>query len=575
MMTERVLRALELLMGNDTRQTRHARAALALAGCLVLATGLMFWSGYRATQEWRRSSIASVQSRGNELLGLLTLALERDMRGGLTTVLSPFHVPLLNASSRSDLAQIFGSAFVRFPYIESCFVWKPANPHTSSTYFFIRADRPPEWDVGSDHEEVYPVLTRFDPSPVRHVVELARQHASRSVRYAIFESAIGSTRYQTYVQLTYGERSAGHLTSVVGFMVNMDWIRENYFRDFVRHVQDFTGDTTLAIEIRDERGQLVARSGPDRARRRLSAKAFSMLFADPALLPHLTVAETVPTWTAQIDVANEESTVAAERAAARTIAVLAVGAIATVVALFWTVRAARRAAALAAMQTEFVSAMGHEMKTPVSLISLASDTLANQRITEPGTVREYGQLLSREAGHLARLVENVLCYARLQNLSDPTEFESADVAELIEESLEHFRPNLTRRGFNVHLQLPDEPLQVFAHRLMMIHAFDNLVDNAIKHGGSGRQLSVRGYSAGDAVIVELGDKGNGIPGDELPRVFEKFYRGKHSKTPGSGLGLAIVQRIVVEHGGSVAIDSTPGAGTSVTVRLPAERSERS
>jgi signal transduction histidine kinase len=408
---------------------------------------------------------------------------------------------------------------------------------------------------------------RPDLPPARHVVDLARRHAARGVRFALFEIVIHGIRHQTYIHVM---NDGGPTTSIVGFMVNLNWVRDTYFREFVRHVQDYTGDTRLAIEIRDDRGDLVARTGPERPRRMLNAKPFPILFADPSLLSYFSDdTGGISKWTAQVDITDEASLIAVQRASAQTLAMLALGAVTTGVALIWAVQAARKADALATMKTEFQSAMSHEMKTPVSLISLAGETLASGRVTDATAVRDYGHLLAREAHHLARLVENVLCYARLHSMSEPKDFESIDMAELVEESVEHFKPHLTRLRFHTEINLSTDSLQVRADRQMMIHALDNLIDNALKHGGRARYLSIHAYTAAlGAVVIEVRDRGEGIAPDELPRVFDKFYRGKGVKTSGSGLGLAIVRRIVQEHRGSVILDSTPGKGTSVIVRLP-------
>lgn len=310
-------RALQL---ERSRRILNASIVPGLAVCLLSLTVLMFWFGYRATREWERSNLESVRTRGNEVLALLTVALERDMKGALTTVLLPFNVTMLEASSRYDLADRFAEAFAKFPYLESFFVWRGLGDMTTMSHFFYRADQPPGWDRASEDDDVYPVLIRTDPAAVRPVVEGARREAARGVRFAMFEISVEGVRYQTLVQLIYGGRQTGELTSLVGFMVNLDRVRAHYFADFIRYVQDFIGDRSLAIEIVDDRDHLVARMGPEAAGRPLGAKTFPLLFADPALVAYLSPhAARVPWWTAKVDITNERSLLAAERATARTL----------------------------------------------------------------------------------------------------------------------------------------------------------------------------------------------------------------------------------------------------------------
>src|SRR5262249_14845708 len=105
-------------------------------------------------------------------------------------------------------------------------------------------------------------------------------------------------------------------------------------------------------------------------------------------------------------------------------------------------------------------------------------------------------------------------------------------------------------------------------RALLQHAIENLIDNAVKHGESGRQLSIKLWSDGSRVHMRVADRGPGIRPDDLPHIFKKFYRGSSATHPGSGLGLAIIQRIVHEHGGTIDIATAPGEGTAAHLSLP-------
>ncbi len=248
---------------------------------------------------------------------------------------------------------------------------------------------------------------------------------------------------------------------------------------------------------------------------------------------------------------------------------MALGAVATFAGLWFTVRGARASAELAATQAEFVSAVSHEMKTPLSLIKLASDTIANRRYAAPDAIDEYGRMINVEAQHLTHLIDNTLCYARITDRRSAYDFEATDLVELIQESVDRFRPRLTEAAMHVDVQLPPDPVFVNGDHLMLLHVVDNLLDNAVTHAAAGRQLTIVLSAAGSSAILSVTDRGPGIPPADLPRVFEKFYRQKRTRQRGTGLGLAIVRRIVEDHGGRVDIASTVGAGTTVRVLLPA------
>lgn len=546
----------------------NARAVLVFATGLAVATGLTFWLGLRATREWQHSTREAAETRANEVAALLTVALERDMKGGQVSVLVPFNEALVN-SPPYELADRFARGFARFPYLESFYVWSERGGQAGATYVFNRADRRPRWDSEPPPEDPFPVVFRRDPVVLRELVSHAREQATLGLRFALEEVDVGGVRYQSVSQLMYeGEGSQARLSAVVGFLVDLDWVRQHYFGEFIRQIQGIIGDPTLSIEIRTAEGGPIAAVGPPATGGPQHTRTFAFAFADQTLLAELPRAQRPQPWTARVGVGNEASLVAATQGATRTLVLLGLGAFATIVGLGVTVRAARAAADLAAVQAEFVSAVSHEMKTPLSLIKLASDTLANGRYATPDAVGEYGRMINVEAQHLTRLIDNVLCYARINDDASPYHLEPVDVIDLVQESVDRFQPRLTEHGIEVHLNLQSEPAVVSGDHLMLLHVFDNLIENAILHAGAGKWLGISVTAGASFANVEVTDRGEGIPPDDLPRVFEKFYRRKGTRQRGTGLGLAIVRRIIDDHGGRVDISSVVGQGTTVRVSLP-------
>jgi signal transduction histidine kinase len=248
---------------------------------------------------------------------------------------------------------------------------------------------------------------------------------------------------------------------------------------------------------------------------------------------------------------------------------MAIAAVISFVGLILTLRATTAAVELAASQSEFVSTVTHEMKTPLSLIRLASKALATGRY-DPAetTIADYGRLLDTEAARLSRLIDNVLCFARSTNAVATFSFERVDVAEVVQECVGRFKPELDSAELEVRTNLPTAGVEVRADRALMLQVFDNLIDNAVTHAASGRLLTITVESRDSAVHVTFADAGSGIAATDLPRVFDKFYRGSNARQRGTGLGLAIVQRIVRDHGGHITVQSTIGRGTTFEVVLP-------
>ena len=555
-------------------QSIKAPAVRALGLCLVVATVLMVGLGYRATRQWERSTLTTVEVSGKEMLALLAVALERDMKGG-QAVLLPLTQPILDASTRYDLADRFLSGFARFSYIESFFVWKASGETDGFTDFFSRTDRLPAWDAIGASDDPYPVVIRRDPAPTRSLVSMGRGRAERGERFAVLESSIVDFKYQSLVHLIYDSDASGRLYGLVGFTVNMDWVRDNYFDDVIRQIQGITGDRTTVIEIADEDGRIIAQTAPPTSAGLSYAQTFPLLFADRALISSLSgPGERLQfvEWSTRVNVSSAEPLLSVRRSVNRTLALLAVASIVMIVAIVFTVRAARRAEKLAEQQSEFVSSMTHEMKTPLALVRLASDTLAKGRYASETTVNEYGRLITTEADKLTQLIDNVLYYARLSDREERHAFERIDLLDVIEESVGRFRPELEELGFDLQLHLPIELPPVLADRAMMGQVIGNLLDNAIKYAGDRRVLIVSASANNGWINVQVTDRGVGISPDEVPHVFEKFYRGSGTTQRGTGLGLSIVQRIVKEHGGSVEIRSVVDEGTSVDIALPvAER----
>jgi signal transduction histidine kinase len=236
-----------------------------------------------------------------------------------------------------------------------------------------------------------------------------------------------------------------------------------------------------------------------------------------------------------------------------------------------TVRATRSAAALATMKSEFVSAVTHELKTPISSIRLASETLARGRFRSAETVGEYATILMNEVGRLSRSVDNLLTLSRVQDIECFYTFESLDPGALLEDALNNFQPRLKQLGFEVHVDIPAPLPAVCADRSAILQVMENLIDNAIRYSNGNRQLAISASATSASVSLRIADKGPGIPADEVPHVFEKFFRGRNVSAGGTGLGLAIVQRVMKDHHGEVKLSNNAGGGTVAEILLPIVR----
>ena len=146
----------------------------------------------------------------------------------------------------------------------------------------------------------------------------------------------------------------------------------------------------------------------------------------------------------------------------------------------------------------------------------------------------------------------------------------ANIEEVVSEALERLRPQLTEKQFDVRFESPDRESKVRCDRAAIIQVFENVIENAIRYSGEIRVIHIEVRGDAREIRISFRDGGKGIAPEDIPHVFNRFYRGKNaSSSSGSGLGLSIAQKIIKDHGGRISVDSTPGKGTTVSIVLPA------
>jgi signal transduction histidine kinase len=241
----------------------------------------------------------------------------------------------------------------------------------------------------------------------------------------------------------------------------------------------------------------------------------------------------------------------------------------------------RRAHTLARQQMEFVAGVSHELRTPVAVIRSAGENLAQGVVGNPERVKQYGHMVEGEARRLGEMVERVLQYAGIESgLGFATRAPLAP-ADLIDAAVAS-EATLAEAGLNVQREIGADLPAVMGDPAALRSVVQNLLANAVKYGGRDRWIGIRAELVRERrrseVRITISDHGAGIPADELPHVFEPFYRGADAlsrQIHGNGLGLSLVKRIVTAHGGRVSVSTKAGAGSSFTISLPAAEADRS
>ena len=220
------------------------------------------------------------------------------------------------------------------------------------------------------------------------------------------------------------------------------------------------------------------------------------------------------------------------------------------------------------MKNEFISSVSHELRTPLTAINGWAETIMNGEVRDAGDVKKGMGIIVSEARRLTNMVEELLEFSRIQDGRFTLSVEPMDIKAELEDAVYTYREFFRREGIELnHFDCDEEfpPIAGDPERLRQV--FCNLLDNAAKHGGSGKRIDTAIARDEDQVVITIRDYGPGIPAEELPHVKYKFYKGS-SKARGSGIGLAVCDEIITRHEGTLDIDNAEGGGGIVTIHLP-------
>jgi signal transduction histidine kinase len=254
-------------------------------------------------------------------------------------------------------------------------------------------------------------------------------------------------------------------------------------------------------------------------------------------------------------------------------ALLVAMALAVVWGLFVLHRGLRRELHLSRMKTDFVAGVSHELKTPLALIRLYSDTLLLDRLRDPSQGKRYLEIISRESDRLGHLIANMLDFASIEAGRKNYRLEPRDLGPVVAGVVEAFRLQLDEEGFDCVVEIPGELPLVAADDEAVAQAVVNLVQNAIRYSPGVKHIEVRVVPSNDAVRISVRDHGEGIAEAEQERIWEDYYRtgSARARVRGSGLGLSVVRHIVRAHAGTVELVSAPGTGSTFTLVFPIAR----
>jgi two-component system phosphate regulon sensor histidine kinase PhoR len=224
---------------------------------------------------------------------------------------------------------------------------------------------------------------------------------------------------------------------------------------------------------------------------------------------------------------------------------------------------------LETVRRDFISNISHELRTPLASLKALAETLHSGALEDPPAARRFLTRMERELEALTHMVSELLELTRIESGQVPLERRAVHPRELLSEAQERLGVQAERAGLSLNLACPDDLPEVLVDQPRMSQVLVNLLHNAIKFTPEGGEIRLAAQPQGDQVRFTVQDSGVGIPADDLPRIFERFYKTDRARSGGgTGLGLAIARHLVEAHGGKIWAESVEGGGSTFYFTLP-------
>ena len=241
--------------------------------------------------------------------------------------------------------------------------------------------------------------------------------------------------------------------------------------------------------------------------------------------------------------------------------------VAMVLGVVLIVRDISREKHLARLQSDFISNVTHELKTPLTSISMFAESMLLKRVKKDSDKEEYLSIILKESERLKRMINNILEFSKLEKGKSDYQFVNSNLASLVNTAIQEFDYWFEKEGFEVVSEL-DNQIEAKVDPEKMKQVFENLLNNAIKYSTLTKKITTRLYLNTNSIHIEIEDSGIGISKKEQAHIFEKFYRINHKESiSGTGLGLTVVKEIVEAHNGKIEVASEVGKGSKFSIIL--------
>jgi len=224
---------------------------------------------------------------------------------------------------------------------------------------------------------------------------------------------------------------------------------------------------------------------------------------------------------------------------------------------------------LETVRRDFVSNLSHELRTPLASVKALVDTLRDGALDDPPAAARFLERMEVEVDEMTQMVQELLELSRIESGQVPLRLFPTTVAALVEPAVERLRPQVQRAELALHVALPIDLPEVMVDADRIRTVLINLLHNAIKFTAGGGLITVSARADRDTVVISVTDTGTGIPAEDIPRIFERFYKADRARSGGgTGLGLAIAKHSIHAHNGRLWVDSCEGVGSTFSFTLP-------
>jgi two-component system phosphate regulon sensor histidine kinase PhoR len=223
------------------------------------------------------------------------------------------------------------------------------------------------------------------------------------------------------------------------------------------------------------------------------------------------------------------------------------------------------------IKSDFVSSVSHEFKTPLTSIQALTERLREGKVKDHKKMQQYYSVISQDTEKLSRLVGNILNLSKIEDGKFSYEFEDTDLSQWLPQIIDNFKNENLQREVKIRTNIPTKILSIKIDKNAIAQAIYNLLDNAVKFSAKNENIEVLVKQEIEDLVIQIKDRGIGIPRNECDKIFDKFYQGdkamKYSST-GTGLGLTLVKHTAEAHGGKISVQSEEGQGSTFSLILP-------